>query len=239
MPNLPTLQIPNIDSDQNDYFNKTRLITCVHDLAETLNDGEQIGTILLDFSKSFDKVSHGKLCLTLQDYGIRGNSLKWVENFLNNRPPKVVVSGERSPSVSVTSGVPHGTALGPLLFLFNISDLPNSVSLSISLFTDDSYVYRRIRNRLYCKQLHNDFDNLVKWEKEWSMEFNPSKCKLLIVTNRVKPVQHCYKMHAIYLENIVQEKYLGVILHRKLSWKPHVSNIRDAALIFYVVRRTT
>ena len=85
----------------------------------------------------------------------------------------------------------------------------------------------------------SSFTNLVKWEKEWSMEFTPSKCKLLIVTNRVKPVQHCYKMHAIYLENIVQEKYLGVILHRKLSWKPHVSNIRDAALIFYVVRRTT
>ena len=210
MPNLPTLQIPNIDSDQNDYFNKTRLITCVHDLAETLNDGEQIGTILLDFSKSFDKVSHGKLCLTLQHYGIRGNSLKWVENFLNNRPPKVVVSGERSPSVSVTSGVPHGTALGPLLFLFNISDLPNSVSLSISLFTDDSYVYRKIRNRLDCQQLHQ----LGEMGKG---VVNGIQCKLLIVTNRVKPVQHCYKMHAIYLESIVQEKYLGVILHRKLS----------------------
>ena len=48
---------------------------------------------------------------------------------------------------------------------------------------------------------------------------------MLIVTNKIKPVQHCYKMHDIYLENVTQEKYLRVILHRKLSWKPHVSSV--------------
>ena len=57
------------------------------------------------------------------------------------------------------------------------------------------------------------------------MEFNPSKCKMLVVTNKIKPFQHCYKMHGIYLKNVTQEKYLGVIQYRKVSWKPHVSNI--------------
>ena len=57
------------------------------------------------------------------------------------------------------------------------------------------------------------------------MEFNPSKCKMLIVTNKLKPVQHCYKMHGIYLENVTQEKYLRVILHRNFSWKLQVSNV--------------
>ena len=132
---------------------------------------------------------------------------------------------EESLSVSVTSGVPQGTVLRPLLFLIYINDLPNSVSSSISLFADGSYVYRRIRSTLDCKQLQKDLDNLVKWEKKWSMEFNPSKCKVLIVRNKLKPVQHCYKMPGIYLENVTQEKYLVVILHRKLSWKPHVSNV--------------
>ena len=151
--------------------------------------------------------------------------LKWVEGFLYNRTQKVVVSGEESLSVSVTSGVPQGTVLGPLFFLIYINDLPNSVSSSISLFADDSYVYRRIRNTLDCKQLQKDLDNLVKWEKEWSMEFNPIKCKVLIVTKKIKPVQHFYKMRGICLENATQKKYLGVILHRKLSWKRHVSNV--------------
>ena len=126
------------------------------------------------------------------------------------------MTGEESLSVSVTSGVPWNT-----LFLIYINDLPNSASSSISLFADYSYVYRRIINAPDC----NTFSNMVKWEKEWSIEFNPSKCKVLTVTNKIKAVQHCYKMQGIYLENVVQKNYLGVILHRKLSWKPHVSNI--------------
>ena len=179
----------------------------VHDLAKSLNDSKQIDSILLHFSKAFDKVSHRKLCLQLQHYGIRGKFVKWVEDFLYNWAQKVVVSSEESLSVSVTSGRPQGTVLGPLLFLIYINDFSNSVSSSISLFADDSYVYRRIRNTLDCKQLQKDLDNLVKWEKEGSMEFSPIKCKMLIVTNKIKPVHHCYKMHGVYLENATQEKY--------------------------------
>ena len=141
------------------------------------------------------------------------------------------MSGEESLSVSVTSGVPQGAVLGPLLFLIHINDLPNSVSSSISLFADDSNVYRRIRNTLYCKQLQKDLHNLVKWEKEWSMEFDTSKFKVLIATNKIKPVQRCYKTHGIYLENVTQQNYLGVMLHRKLSWKPHVLNVAQLKLI--------
>ena len=110
-----------------------------------------------------------------QHYGIRGKLSKCVEDFLYNRTQKVVVSGEKSPSVSVISGITQGTALGPLLFLIYISDVPNSISSSIILFADDSYVDRRIKNTPDCKQLQKDLNNLVKWEKEWSMKFNPSK----------------------------------------------------------------
>ena len=86
---------------------ETQLIKSIHDLAKSLNEGKQIDSILLDFSKGFDKVSHRKLCLKLQHYGIRSKLLKWVEDFLYNRTQKVVVSGEESLSVSVTSGVSY------------------------------------------------------------------------------------------------------------------------------------
>ena len=69
----------------------------------------------------------------------------------------------------------------------------------------------------------------MKWEIEWSMKFNPSKGNVLTVRNKIKPARQFYKMHDIFLENVVQKKCLGVIVQRKLSWKPHASNVVDKA----------
>ena len=147
-------------------------------------------------------------CLKLQHYEIWGKLLKWVLNyqdFLYNRSQKVVVSGEKFPSVSVTSGVPQGTVLGTLLFLIYkmICQIQSHHQLA---YLQMILVYRKIKNTLDCTQLQTDLDNLVRWEKVGSMEFNPSKFKVLTVTKKTKPVPDCYKIHGIYLENIVQEK---------------------------------
>ena len=64
---------------------ETQLINVLHNLSKALNDKEQLYTILLDFSKAFDKICHRKLCIKLKHYGINGTLLKWIENFLSNR----------------------------------------------------------------------------------------------------------------------------------------------------------
>ena len=70
---------------------ETQLIMLIDELAKNMQMGKQTDLILLDFSKAFDKVAHEKLLLKLHNYGIRGDTLKWIKTFLDNRKQAVVV----------------------------------------------------------------------------------------------------------------------------------------------------
>ena len=84
---------------------------------------KQTDIIILDFSKAFDKVPHNRGLYKLENYGIRGYTMKWIKAFLENRQQCVVVNGERSDFVALLSGVPQGSVIGPVPFLACINDL--------------------------------------------------------------------------------------------------------------------
>ena len=100
--------------------------------------------IHLDFCKAFDKVPHKRLLKKLWGYGIRGNVHAWVKDFLTNRSQLVKINDASSEPVNVTSGVPQGSVLGPILFLIYINDLADTISAIIKLFADNVKVYRSI-----------------------------------------------------------------------------------------------
>ena len=203
---------------------ETQLTLVINHLAEALNNTEQVDTILLGFSKAFDKVNHRKLYIKLH-YGIRCTLLDWFKDFLTGRTQQVVINGEMSSKAVIKSGVPQGTVLGPLLFLVYINDLHEKITSSLNLFADNSYMYRVINNAQDNRELQNDVDILSEWEKEWSMEFHLDKCKVLRVTNKLNQIRRDYHIHGHTLDTVDWAKYLGVTINKKLSWQPYVDAI--------------
>ena len=85
---------------------ETQLLEFTDDVLKTLKDRKQCDTIIMDFSKAFDKVSHDRLLYKLDRAGIDPQTSAWVKSFLSSRTQKVVIDGEVSNAVPVTSGVP-------------------------------------------------------------------------------------------------------------------------------------
>ena len=118
----------------------------VDEISKSMQMGKQTDLILLDFSKAFDKVAHEKLISKLHFYGIRGKTLSLVKDFLDSRSRSqaVVLNGVNSDKIAVSSGVPQGSVLGPILFLAYINDLPDQVKSRVRLFADDTAIYLAI-----------------------------------------------------------------------------------------------
>jgi len=186
---------------------------------------EQIDAILFDLSKAFDKVSHTRLLMKLDNYGVIGKTLKRVQGFLADRTQRVVLEGSHSRTSLVTSGVPQGSVLGPPLFLAFINDLPSRVKFRTGMFADDCLLDRKIKNQDDARALKNDIDSLQVCEKEWQMEFNAAKCEVIRITTKRNPIIFPYQIHQTTLNATNQAKYIGVTIIPDLSWKCHIDNI--------------
>ena len=149
----------------------------------------------MDCSKAFDKVSHQHLYHKLNHYVIRGSLLEWLKHFLSNSQQRVIVNGEQSDPADVTSGVPQGTVMAPLLFLCYINDLPDNIISLVRLYADDVILYRPIHSEEDCHHLQQDLLMLEEWATMWEMSFNIQKCKFLQITNKINPIHFQYTLN--------------------------------------------
>ena len=107
------------------------------------------------------------------------------------------LNGSNSDSIPVSSGVPQGSVLGPILFLAYINDLPDQVKSRVRLFADDTAMYLALDKQGDSEILQKDLESLEKWEKLWDMSFNPSKCQVIHVTRSKSPSQTIYISMAV------------------------------------------
>ena len=175
-----------IFESQHGFMRKKSCLTNLLEYLETLTDlvdsGHAVDVIYLDFAKAFDKVPHQRLIAILKAHGIQENLLNWIEAWLTGRQQRVVISGETSDWLPVTSGVPQGSVLGPILFIIfiNLFDLAvkDNVKL-LSKFADDTKVGCIVDTENDVKNMQYVLDKVVEWADLWQMQYNGDKCKVL------------------------------------------------------------
>ena len=121
----------------------TNLLESLKDWTLSLSNRKSVIVGYIDFQRAFDSISHAKLIHKLISYGIDGNLLYWIQAFLSDRTQSVRIGSTLSSSCMVTSGVPQGSVLGPILFNIFINDITDSVQdhVTVKLFADDVKLY--------------------------------------------------------------------------------------------------
>ena len=191
--------------------------------------------------KAFDKVPHQRLVHKIDKYGIKGNILGWVENFLENRTQTVKVGNSDSKLANVTSGIPQGSVLGPILFVIYINDLPEVVDKDsfAYLFADDTKVFRKIESDADRLQLQVDINNLIKWSDTWLLKFHPDKCVSMHISNKSLKENFIYKMGTHDLKESTCEKDIGVHIDNHIKFDIHINNaVSKANKVLAVTRQT-
>jgi hypothetical protein len=113
------------------YSCKSQVITVCQDIADSLDNGDRVDAIINDFSKAFDLVPHCRLLTKIADSGVDSRVVVWIRGFPLGRTQRVRVGGHLSEEDRVTSGVPQGSVLVPLLFLAYVNDIWRNIESTI------------------------------------------------------------------------------------------------------------
>ena len=152
-------------------------------LYDSIDAGNYIISIFLDFAKAFDTVDHNILLSKLHFYGIRGVAHACFQSYLFNGKQYTTVNGHTSVTSTITHGVPQGSIVGPLLFLIYINDLPNASFFRYTLYADDSTLSTAIDSKcVYSSAYHinKELSNINRWLSANKMAINPSKTHCIL-----------------------------------------------------------
>ena len=201
-----------------------QLLSCLHQWLCSFSSNLTTNIIYTDIRKAFDSVSHPKLIQTLIQYNINPLLITWIEQFLKDRKQQVIINNSLSTPLTVFSGVPQGSIIGPLLFNIYINDITLCSSTlngsgNIMLFADDAKLFSTNPN-----QLQISLDKTDSWLHSRQLSLAKDKCFHLQLNkpgiSKSQPIDFNFNNNKISHCSIIKD--LGIYISEDLKWAPHI-----------------
>ena len=218
----------------------TELLDYYNNILDSVIHGKNVDVVYLDFSKAFDKVDHRIILQKAKKLGINGKLLNWIKQFLTDRHQRTIVQGWASNPMTVQSGVPQGTVLGPLLFIIMLNDISEKLNCDIYSFADDTRLVKIISCLNDAELFQKDLETSYEWTDINNLQFNTNKFELIKFGNndhlkRTTSYKTPSSQTIPEKENI---KDLGVTISNDLNFSNHILNVvaKSQQISGYILR---
>ena len=199
-----------------------------------MDKGEIPIGIFLDLSKAFDTLNHDILLKKLNHYGINGISAQLINSYLSGRQQYVEYEGIKSTKLAITTGVPQGSILGPLLFIIYINDIANISKLfekivyadDTSLLTNLNHLKHAYPNKSYSEIINIELKNIHTWLMDNKLSLNIDKTKYMIFHHREKNIPDLeIKIENLEIKRVECFNFLGLNIDQHVTWQNQLKNI--------------
>jgi Reverse transcriptase (RNA-dependent DNA polymerase) len=205
----------------------TNLIEYASFVLKAMEEGFQVDSTYTDFSKAFDKVRHCLLLLKFAASPIEPARCDLLRSHLSARIQRIRIGNCVSSEIWVTSGVPQGSHLGPLCFIWFVNDICRIFSyIRVLFYADDKKLFLPVSSSQDCLKIQSDLDCLAQWCSGNALPLNVSKCKIMSFTRSFNPTRFAYTIGSSTLERVDFITDLGVVLDRKMTFKITYRHIR-------------